>query len=287
MALVRRASVMGPAAGHVMAGHVMAGHVMATTVSQAPPAPAVGYAQVPRPGGADGDSAAPGYPASVGAAGPPASFAAVAAGPVAAGPGMAVALGPAFGGDAAAVASRPPSFLAIVAGFGLAGLGLLAAYAFKASGNGVQPFQIGNQMSTFGALFVFAAAVERVLEPVSQWLPGRHTKAEFERAVAALANRHPMVSIADVATAKARMERARANRTIVVWGLATGFATLLSAWGGFYLLHMLSANPSWDAVPGWVDALVTGLVVGSGTKPLHDVLTRVQKTKERAEDPTQ
>jgi hypothetical protein len=49
---------------------------------------------------------------------------------------------------------------------------------------------------------------------------------------------------------------------------------------------MLSANPGWDAVPAWVDALVTGLVVGSGTKPLHDVLSRVQKTKEKAEDPT-
>jgi hypothetical protein len=81
------------------------------------------------------------------------------------------------------------------------------------------------------------------------------------------------------------MDRARSNRTIVVWGLATGFATLLSAGGGFYLLHMLSASPTWDAVPAWVDALVTGLVVGSDTKPLHDVLSRVQKTKERAEDP--
>jgi hypothetical protein len=27
----------------------------------------------------------------------------------------------------------------------------------------------------------------------------------------------------------------------------------------------------------WVDALVTGLVVGSGTKPVHDVISRMQR----------
>jgi hypothetical protein len=194
--------------------------------------------------------------------------------------------GPTPGGDAAAVRSMPASTMAVLSGFGMAALGLLGAYAFKATGHAAPAFQIGNQMSTFGALLVFAGAVERVLEPVSHWLPGRRTKADFEQAVAAMANRHPAVSLAQVAAAKARMDRARANRTVIVWGLATGFATVLSAWGGFYLLHMLSANPNWDMVPGWVDALITGLVVGSGTKPLHDVINRVQQTKEKAEDPT-
>jgi hypothetical protein len=252
MALVRRSNVFGSPNG---------GQFVAAAVSQAPPQPAVGYAPVPR---ADGAHAAP----------PQASVAAVAAGTPANAPG-----------DAAAAPSGPASTLAVLAGFALVGLGLLGSYAFKATGHQATPFQIGNQMSAFGALFVFSAAVERVLEPFSQWLPGSRTKADYERAIAAMSNRHPSVSLADVATAKARMDRARANRTVVVWGLATGLATLISAWGGFYLLHMLSASPGWDLVPRWVDALVTGLVVGSGTKPLHDVLSRVQKSKESAEDP--
>jgi hypothetical protein len=274
MALVRRSGVLGQPAGQVVAAAVGAA-----------PVPAIGYAQVPRAGGQDGEyapagpgiAAPPGAPVSAPPGVPPGGVAAVAGiGPAAAAPG----------GDAAAAASMPANTMAVLGGFGFAGLGLLAAFAFKATGHEAPAFQIGNQMSTFGALFVFAAAVERVLEPVSHWLPGRRTKADFEQTVAAMANRDPRVSLAHVAAAKARMDRARSNRTVLVWGLATGFATVLSAWGGFYLLHMLSANPNWDLVPGWVDALVTGLVVGSGTKPLHDVINRVQQTKEKAEDPT-
>jgi hypothetical protein len=36
-------------------------------------------------------------------------------------------------------------------------------------------------------------------------------------------------------------------------------------------------------VPPWIDALVTGLVVGSGTKPLHDLIIKAQATKAPAE----
>ncbi|MDB5680191.1 MAG: hypothetical protein JWM94_3193, partial [Sphingomonas bacterium] len=32
--------------------------------------------------------------------------------------------------------------------------------------------------------------------------------------------------------------------------------------------------------PFWADLLVTGLVVGAGTKPLHDLVANLQKTKD-------
>ncbi len=61
-----------------------------------------------------------------------------------------------------------------------------------------------------------------------------------------------------------------------------GLGFLLIA-GGLYLLHSI-AGESWNGIPVWVDAIVTGIVVGSGTKPLHDVISRVQKNKEKSED---
>src|SRR5690242_9101353 len=188
MALVRRSNVIGPGSG---------GQFVAAAVSQAPSQPAVGYAPVP--GRPDGAHAAP----------PQATVAAVAAGTPATAPAP---------GDVAAAASGPASTLAVLTGFGLVAVGLLGSYAFAATGHQAAAFQVGNQMSAFGALFVFSAAVERVLEPFSQWLPGNRTKADYERAIAAMSNRHPAVSLADVAVAKARMERARANRTVIVWG---------------------------------------------------------------------
>jgi hypothetical protein len=253
VALVRRGAVVGPqGTGHTVAA-------------------AVGHAQVPRKPGAPPMLG----PHTVGGDGGQAAVAAVA-GPV--------SLPGAPGGDAAAVPSMPANAVAILLSFGLVGAGGVAAWQLG-GWHPVSVFRVGNQMSAFGVLFVFAAAVERLLEPLSQWLPGRRTKDEYERMVAAVANRHPTMTLADVAGAKARWERARANRTVLVWGLATAVSTVASAAGGFYLLRMLSANADWQGVATWVDALVTGLVVGSGTKPLHDLISRVQKGKEQAEDP--
>jgi hypothetical protein len=72
------------------------------------------------------------------------------------------------------------------------------------------------------------------------------------------------------------MDRAQANRTVLLWALATAVAAGAAGASGFYLLHMIAA-PDWSVdLPYWVDALVTGLVVGTGTKPLHDLITRAQ-----------
>jgi hypothetical protein len=176
---------------------------------------------------------------------------------------------------AAAAPSMPAKGWAVLTGLGLAGAGGLGAWNI---GQLASPsvFQVGNQMSTFAALFVFAAAVERLLEPFTRWMPGRTEQAQYEKAVADADNGVPDAMTA-AAHYKAAWDQGRASRGMIMWGLATGLSTILSAGGGFYLLRLISANPSWNGVPTWVDALVTGLVVGSGTKPLHDVISRIQR----------
>jgi len=39
------------------------------------------------------------------------------------------------------------------------------------------------------------------------------------------------------------------------------------------------------SAPVWLEILVTGLAVGGGTKPLHDLIKQLQ-AKNKAEDPT-
>jgi hypothetical protein len=34
---------------------------------------------------------------------------------------------------------------------------------------------------------------------------------------------------------------------------------------------------------GGIDVALTGLVIGAGTKPLHDLITRIEKAKENAD----
>jgi hypothetical protein len=185
--------------------------------------------------------------------------------------------------NAAAVASVPAKAWAVVSGLGIAGVGAFLAWNIHQFG-APPVFRIGDTMSTFGALFVFSAATERVLEPFSRWMPGRTELERYERAVADLENGVPGAMNA-AAHYKAAVDSARASRGILMWGIATFAATIFSASAGFYLLRMLSDNPSWNGVAPWTDALITGLVVGSGTKPVHDVIQRFQNSATSPQTP--
>jgi hypothetical protein len=223
-------------------------------------------------------AAANGNGAATGTATRPADGA--AAGGATAGDDAAVSLSsaPAWAAnaEAAAVASKGASITSILGAFVLVAIGTGVAYTLIRWGRWNNPFEIGNQVSAYAALIVFAGAVERVLEPFSNLLPGTRARARYESAVAALANAHPAASLHEVATAKAKLDQALANRTVLMWGLATAVAAVVSAAGGFYILHMIAAKDWSDHIPTWVDALVTGLVVGTGTKPLHDLISRAQ-----------
>ena len=77
------------------------------------------------------------------------------------------------------------------------------------------------EMSVFAALFVFAAAVERLLEPFTRWMPGRTEQERYERAVADMENGVPGATNA-AAHYKAAVDSARASRGVLMWGIATG-----------------------------------------------------------------
>ncbi|MFI6760612.1 hypothetical protein ACIBF5_15905 [Micromonospora sp. NPDC050417] len=197
---------------------------------------------------------------------------------------------PAGSGDtseAASATSQQAGFGSVLAAFATIAVGGYGAWAVWSSGNAATIIQPADTTAVFGTLLVFAAAVERVLEPFSRWFPGRRTEAVLEQSIVALANRTNPThdDLVAVAEAKARVERARSNRTVVSWGIATAVATVASSAGGFYVLHAV-AGPEWQGLPVWVDAIITGVMVGSGTKPVHDIISRVQNAKEQAQNPT-
>jgi len=180
--------------------------------------------------------------------------------------------------EAAAVASKGAGAGTVAIAFLIVAAGAAGAYVMQRWGTHADPFKIANQTSVYAGLVVFAGAVERILEPFSNLFPGTRARSEYESAFAAMANGHPAMSLRDVAAAKAKVDRAMSDRTVLLWGVATAIAAIVSAASGFYLLHMIAA-PDWvTSIPRWVDALVTGLIVGTGTKPLHDLISRAQST---------
>lgn len=80
---------------------------------------------------------------------------------------------------------------------------------------------------------------------------------------------------------QAELDRIRANRRLLFWGLATVVGLFASAALKLYFLRALGVPDS----PRWAEILVTGLVIGAGTKPLHDLISRIEKSKENAADP--
>jgi hypothetical protein len=263
MALVRRNTVLGTSNNRVVAAAAVAPQNLAVP----PSIPQQGgdpeaTQRVPAPGAA---------PAEVGAA--------VSVGGDAS---------PQPGGEAAAVVTQPAGLGALAAAFGLVALGGAGSWALYHYGVNAQEIHLPDATALFGVLFAFATAVERVLEPFARFMPGQHAKGELEKAVANMANKYHDASLDDliqVAHAKSMVDKGRASRGLISWGIAVALATVASSSGGLYLLHSI-AGDGWHGIPVWIDAIVTGVVVGSGTKPLHDVISKVQKNKEKSEDTT-
>jgi hypothetical protein len=83
-------------------------------------------------------------------------------------------------------------------------------------------------------------------------------------------------------------DQGRANKGVVVGAFATLAAVVFSAWIGLYFLHTISGGSfgsgDEDKWARSFDVLLTGLAIGGGTKPLHDLIKRIEKSKENAEE---
>ncbi|MEV8512418.1 hypothetical protein [Dactylosporangium sp. NPDC051484] len=273
MALVRRNAVLGNTSNRVVAAAAVAPPNLARPPVPAQPGPADDVTQrIPAPGPV------------AGVPGPNVPGAGIGAAVAAAGDdGVA-----APGGEAAAVASQPAGVGALIAAFLLVAAGGAGSWALYHFGVNAEEIHLPDATALFGVLFAFATALERVLEPFARFMPGQHAKGELERAVANMANKYHDATLDDliqVAHAKSLVDKGRASRGLISWGIAVALATVASASGGLYLLHSI-AGTGWQGIPVWVDAIITGVVVGSGTKPLHDVISKVQKNKEKSEDTT-
>ncbi|AIG78796.1 Hypothetical protein AJAP_29820 [Amycolatopsis japonica] len=133
-----------------------------------------------------------------------------------------------------------------------------------------EPPQITADFNAFALLFVLALAIERLVQPFSPILGPNTADAKNE-----LRNARSTGTGIDVAKAETKLAEARSRTAIVTWGFATGLACLLAAGANITLLRAI-IDPQGTQIAFWLDLLVTGLVVGAGTKPINDLWTRLQ-----------
>jgi hypothetical protein len=145
------------------------------------------------------------------------------------------------------------------------GLGIPAAsflVAWRLHGSTASTYRIDSQWSAFTGLFILALAIERALEPFSAKLGPDKARR----------------------TSRSEVEMCRRLTAVVIWGVATGFGFLLCAALNITLLQAVRSNGSGQP-PFWADLLVTGLVVGAGTKPLHDLVCSIERSKQARQNP--
>jgi hypothetical protein len=78
---------------------------------------------------------------------------------------------------------------------------------------------------------------------------------------------------------QAVVEQVKRNRAVLLWGFSSLLAMLASGGLGLFLLRSVGLK----GAPTWLDILVTGLAIGSGTKPLHDLISNLQQSSSQKE----
>lgn len=155
---------------------------------------------------------------------------------------------------------------------------------------------VAEGITVFAIPLLLAQAVERLIEPLASGFSDWKEDAakQQEEAAEEVSLRHQQLS---VATAKGRadvddevlaykqatrrrdglhedVKTIERNRAIWIWSLATVISTAVCAAVGFSFLELIGVDP---VVGGeYADLLVTGLIVGSGTKPLHELISRLE-----------
>lgn len=147
-------------------------------------------------------------------------------------------------------------------------------------------------LSLFALFFVVALALERFLEPVAALIPGsrkqenalgeKRTAARLAVAAAAAdATTHEAAQHAldAAASAQAGRDRRRADRAVALWAMATVLAMWAAATLRLYFLGVVGI----EHAPRGLEILATGLIVGAGTKPLHDLVAAIEAMKETSQ----
>lgn len=173
-------------------------------------------------------------------------------------------------------------YLGVIAGAGLA----VGVWAWR---NPSVP-AIAAGVSVFAPLYILAQGIERLLDPLSSFVPANApsatsaTKPKKVRKHDAQFEVNKAIADGDAEGAakwQAVVDQIRRNTGLLAWTIASVLGMLACGAFGLFMFRMVG----FTAVPKWADVILSGLAVGAGTKPLHDLIGNLQAAKEGKQDP--
>ena len=179
----------------------------------------------------------------------------------------------------------------VLSSYGLLALGVWLGNLIASRSTGVTFTPSTDTFGTIGLLalfFVMAEAMERLMEPVAELnlkfigsaRKGKQNQRDLKAKVAEESSdpstRNENATAA--ANSDAEANGIAANTKVFIWALASFIAMLASGATKVYFLQALGFN----GIPDYLNVLITGLVIGGGTKPLHDLVTLIEKKSDAA-----
>ena len=143
------------------------------------------------------------------------------------------------------------------------------------------PIKVTSTYVPLAGFIIVATALERLLQPLSLFFFGTDgvpdpAPAANAAASAGADSTRPTAEVQQLAQtaadAKAKVQQRKEERTIVYWAIASCIAMVIAGCFGFMLVASIASTP----VNTFFDIAVTGLAIGAGTKPLHDLFTSIQ-----------
>ena len=194
-------------------------------------------------------------------------------------------------------ASKPDDKAKYIA-VGLLILGVVAG-GFLTEVRHPKEFAPAEGVGMFAVFYVATQALERLFELFRVLFPAAtsasdtskadaqaNTKVATVEALNALATgvtEDAQDQVQDAADKKAKEEKIESNTSLIAWGANSCVAAVAAGGLGLYLLDAIGVQD----VHRWVDVAVTSLVIGGGTKPLHDLIKNVEKSKEPSKEVAQ
>jgi hypothetical protein len=203
-------------------------------------------------------------------------------------------------GSNSGMAASPPATADtrwVIASYGAVIAGAVAAILLWKWRNPAS-FAPGTGISVFAPLYILAQAIERVIEPLTKYVSAKAPDAGKDSAARPMAKGTPVrkndaihnvnqaLVAGDAQQAadwQGAVDEIRKNTSVIAWTLASVLGMVLCGLFGLFMLRLVGLS----GVPKWVDIVITGIAVGSGTGPLHDLITNVQTAKEQKQDPSE
>lgn len=145
--------------------------------------------------------------------------------------------------------------------------------------------------AVFAPIYAAAQAIERLLEPIAaRFKPSVEQKEALktakEQKLTAVTDEQQQTAQAAEQAASDALSKRRSERALLYFAIASCFSLILTGVLGLGILQAMATEPMEEYLRA-IDVVLTGLVIAAGTKPLHDLVSRLEKSKENSDPSTQ